>query len=136
MYSIYFFMFLRSVHVRLTSASTSQFRKWYPQYESLFSGIIRNNCSREYEAYLHRELRGPEWEAFRVSPHQLSIVCWKRHPKPPKADIAGATALLGTHSGRTLSFHSGRAVLSSHAATDIRVPERHGLAVHIADARI
>lgn len=47
-----------------------------------------------------------------------------------------STTRSNTHSGRTLSLDSGRAVLSIHAATDIRLSERHGITVHIADPRV
>lgn len=95
MHSICFFIFLLSAHFRLTSASTSQFQKWYPQYERLFSGILRNNCSREYEAYLHRELLGPQWEGVSRFAAPVVDCLLEATPEASKADMAGATVLLG-----------------------------------------
>ncbi|KAL2060988.1 hypothetical protein VTL71DRAFT_9040 [Oculimacula yallundae] len=43
--------------VSTATASHNRFRDWQPQWSDKFSGILRNNCSAEYAAYLADDLR-------------------------------------------------------------------------------
>lgn len=42
-------------NVWVAHAGRNQFKHWYPDYRAIFSDLIENNCSKQYEAYLRQE---------------------------------------------------------------------------------
>jgi hypothetical protein len=40
-------------------AAAKRFQHWFPDYEPLFVSLIENNCAREYDAFVHNQVIGP-----------------------------------------------------------------------------
>ena len=77
-----------------------QFQHWYPHYKDLFSGILHDNCSAQYDAYLERNISNPinqlpityAWYPFAEPVVQCIL---NATPEFVKSDMAAAAVLLG-----------------------------------------
>ncbi|CAM1502365.1 Fc.00g043490.m01.CDS01 [Cosmosporella sp. VM-42] len=53
---------LVAIHVHPISAAMHPFQEWYPEWGFIFDRIIRDNCSSEYEFYLHGSVNKTYWD--------------------------------------------------------------------------
>lgn len=90
-----------SLFINSTSAESARFKDWYPRYRPALNSIIRNNCSREYQAFLDKRddyfVDDPQIAIWKEESHGGPVVqcILAASPEIIKASIASAQVLLG-----------------------------------------
>ncbi|KAF2470422.1 uncharacterized protein BDR25DRAFT_314622 [Lindgomyces ingoldianus] len=87
-----------------TGAVPNRFKHWYPFYGLLLEAALRNNCSEEYNNFLHTQSPNSDWSKVGVSGGSPTNAAFtgpviscilEALPEVTKADMAAASVLLG-----------------------------------------